>query len=226
MKKIAITGAKGMIGSVLVHGLTECQVIPIDLPETDVRDLAKLTAALRGCDMVIHLAYICSENFRNHTIHPDNFVMNCNTYVAAKAAGVRRVIVASSVHADDFYKWRGPGLLSANRMPPHPDSPYGAHKIFVEALGRHYAEHDGLEVVCIRFGGVNQENLPPKDDVWEQRVWLSHRDLTSLVKACLSVENIPGRFLVLYGVSNNTGKIHDTANPLGWVPQDNMVPRA
>jgi nucleoside-diphosphate-sugar epimerase len=227
MRKIAITGAKGAIGSVLVRGLTDYSVTPIDLPEFDARDLGKLTEALRGHDAVIHLAHnVSGENFRNHRVHPDNFIMNYNLYAAAAAAGVRRVIIASSVHADNFYEWRGPGLLPADRMPPRPDSPYGAHKIFVEALGRHYAEHDKLEVVCIRLGGVSPENAPPRDDVWEQRVWLSHRDLLDLIRKCLDIKEIPDKFLVLYGVSNNTGKVHDISNPLGWVPQDDMVPRA
>ncbi len=225
IKKVAITGANGVIGSVLVRGLSgEYEITSLDLPEVDVRDLGKLTEALRGHEAVIHLAHnVPGENFRNHKIHPDNLNMNYNVYVAAVAAGVRRVIMASSVHADDFYNWKGPGLLSADRSPPHPDSPYGANKVVAEALGRHYSEHDGLEVVCVRFGGVNSENRPPRDDLWEQRVWLSHRDLLSLIKKCLVAETIPGRFLVLYGVSDNTGKVHSTSNPFGWEPKDNMV---
>lgn len=143
--------------------------------------------------------------------------MTYNVYKAAIKTRVPRVIMASSVHADNFYNWKGPELLSPYRI-PIPDSPYGANKVFMESLGRYYATK-GLEVVCIRFGGV--QGKPPLDD-YEKLVWLSHRDCTELLRRCIEAESIPNNFLIIYGISDNANRIHDYSNPLGWAPQDGV----
>ncbi|MBI2550152.1 NAD(P)-dependent oxidoreductase [Candidatus Woesearchaeota archaeon] len=218
MKKIAITGAKGTIGTALKRGLTEYEITPIDLPELDVRDHEKLLDAVSGHSVVIHLAWDAkAENFRNGGLNPDNFLMAHNVYRAALEVKIPRVIMASSVHADNFYGWKDLGLLSPDRVPV-PDSPYGASKVFIEALGRCYATK-GLEVVCIRFGGVNAANKPPLDDYYEKAVWLSHDDCIGLVRSCIEGKSIPNNYLIVYGVSDNENRIHDFLNPLGWMPK-------
>jgi len=219
-KKIAITGAKGTVGTILqngLKGLSDYEITPIDLPEKDVRRYEQLLGVLPGHDVVIHLAWNRETvNFKNNKFDPDDALMTINVYKAALETKVPRVIMASSVHADNFYKWRGPELLNSNKI-PEPDSIYGATKVFMEAAGRYYASL-GLEVVCIRFGGINLENKPP-DDAY---IWLSHKDCVSLFKVCIDAQNIPENFLIIYGVSNNKNRIHDYANPLGWVPKDSF----
>lgn len=217
MKKIAITGANGVIGSMLRKGLSEFEITPIDLPEVDVRDYKKLLGIFKGHSTIIHLAWDAkAENFRSGGLNTDNLLMAYNVYRAALEAKVPRVIMASSVHADNFYGWKGPGLLSPGSIPV-PDSPYGASKVFMEALGRFYASK-GLEVICIRFGGVNPKNEPP-DDYYERTIWLSHDDCTSLLKECVNAKAIPDSFMVVYAISNNAGRIHDYSNSLGWAPE-------
>ncbi len=218
MKKVAITGANGTIGTVLRTGLADYEITPLDLPEADIRDYNRLLENFPGHDAVVHLAWDTKiENFRSGKINPDNMLMTYNVYRAAIETKVPRVVMASSVHADDFYNWKGVGLLKTDRTPV-PDSPYGASKVFMEALGKHYATK-GLEVVCIRFGGVNLENRPPKDDYYEKTVWLSHEDCTGLIKRCVEADRIPGNFLIVYAVSDNKNRVHDYSNPLGWVPK-------
>jgi len=51
-------------------------------------------------------------------------------------------------------------------------------------------------------------------------VWLSHRDCVALLRMCSEWESIPGGFVLLYGISNNTRRVHDYSNPFGWVPVD------
>ncbi|MBI2176595.1 NAD(P)-dependent oxidoreductase [Candidatus Woesearchaeota archaeon] len=219
MKRIAITGAKGTIGTMLRKGLTKYEIIPIDLPEVDARDYRKLLGVSKGCSAVIHLAWDAkAENFRSGGLNPDNILMASNVYRAALEAKVPKVIMASSVHADNFYGWKGPGLLSPDRIPV-PDNPYGASKVFMEALGRYYASK-GLEVICIRFGGVNPSDSQKANERDYERIWLSYRDCCSLVSACLDAPKIPNNFLIVYGISNNKGKVHDNSNPVGWRPAD------
>lgn len=218
MKRIAITGANGTIGTVLSNGLKNYEIIPIDLPMLDARDYEKLLKAVQGSDVIVHLAWNTEiENFRSSKIEVGNILMVYNVYKAALEAKIPRVIMASSVHADNFYKWGKADLMQPQKI-PEPTSPYGACKIFLEALGRYYSTK-GLEVICIRFGGVNKENKPPSE-VFEKRVWLSHGDCVGLVRKCIEADKIPDNFLVVYAVSNNKNRIHDFSNPFGWVPKD------
>lgn len=220
-ERIAITGASGTIGTVLKEGLKEeYEITSIDLPERNVLNYGQLLKIISQHLAIIHLAWdTITDNFKSEKINPENAEMFDNIYRAALEAGVPRVIMASSVHADGFYGWKGQGYMSVERT-PIPDSPYGAHKVFMESLGRYYATR-GLEVVCICFGGVNPQNKPPLDPPEERAAWLSHRDCVSLVKAILKAQTIPNNFFVLYGVSNNTNRIHDISNPLNWAAKDN-----
>ncbi len=214
--RVVVTGIKGVIGSVLCGGLAGWEICGVDLPECDVRDYDRVLTALDGAHAVVHLAWDTTENFLSDTLEPDNHVMAHNVYAAARAAGVRRVVAASSVHADRFWPPRA-GLRRIDD-PPLPDSPYGASKVFVEALGRHAAQR-GTEVVCIRFGGVNSADTIPAAEP-ERSVWLSHRDCRTLIARALVAPLPPGGYVALYGISANGGNLHDLANTLGWHPQD------
>ena len=97
MKKIVITGAKGVLGTVLKKGLEDTyNITHLDLPEADVRRYEKLLEIFPGHDAVIHLAWDTkTENFRSGEINPDNLLMVYNVYEAALQAKVPRVIMAS-----------------------------------------------------------------------------------------------------------------------------------
>jgi len=220
-ERIVITGSNGTIGSVLKEGLKEYQITSIDLPENDVLEYARLLEVMPHHNAIIHLAWDTkTDNFKTEKINPENATMFYNVYKAAIEAGVPRVIMASSVHADRFYGWKGPGYMSPERTPV-PDSPYGAHKVFMEASGRYYATK-GLEVVCIRFGGVNPQDKPPVEPPEERAAWFSHRDCVSLVRTILEAQLIPNNFFIVYGVSDSKSRLHDISNPLNWVPKDNV----
>lgn len=217
MKKILITGSGGVLGSVLVGGLS-AEITEFDLPKFDVTDFVQLVHMFEGHDCIVHLAWDTkTDNWLTEKLNPDNTLSAYNIYEAAHLAGVPRVIMASSVHADDFVNHKKSGLISPTSL-PIPDSPYGANKCFMEALGRYYADAKGLEVVCVRFGGVNRENTVPTSPISEQTVWLSHADAISLVQTCIDAPDIPGKYTIMYGISDNQGRIHDLTNPLGWHP--------
>src|SRR3712207_7646535 len=72
-----------------------------------------------------------------------------HTFVAAKAAGCRRVIYASSIHAVSGY----PSDVQVKTSEPvNPGDLYGVTKCFGEALGRYMAEKEGLSVIALRIG--------------------------------------------------------------------------
>lgn len=220
MKRIAITGSNGTIGTVLKKGLIEYSITCLDLPEYDVRDYKKLVKVIKGHDVVIHLCWDTKiDSVISKKINPDNSLMFYNVYRGSLESNIKRVIMAGSIHADTFYGWKGPGFKSSKTI-PFPDSPYGAHKVFMESLGRYYSQK-GLEVICLRFGGVLPNNNPSNGgNPYERASWLSHKDCVELVKKCIEAKKVPNGFVIINGVSNNKKRIHSISNPLGWKPKD------
>jgi nucleoside-diphosphate-sugar epimerase len=225
MKNILITGSKGKIGSVLTRELSKkYHVTGLDLPEHDISNYQLLLNKMQGVDVVIHVAYSPGgphrrENWKSNSLDPANVQLEMNVLHAAVEAGVGRVIMASSVHADDFNSHEGPRHLTAPGSYA-PASPYGTHKLIMEEIGKFYAFHHGIEFVGVRFGGVSHDNSV-KPEGREPAVWLSHRDLARAIEACVAAPEVPDGHTVFYAVSYNTGKLHNTDNPFGWSPQDN-----
>ena len=229
MKKLLVTGSNGTIGTMLTSGLARgYSITGFDLPEQDGREYDRVLAAMQGVDTVIHLAWNTTVDYAARAselvIDPDNYTMAVNVYKAAAEAGVRRVIMASSVHADDFITPRSHKLMSPYDLPT-PTSPYGAGKVFVEALGRHMVAASGLEVICTRFGAVNPDDLPHESPAYLRVVWLSKYDLVALIERCIEAP-LPDRYEIVYGVSKNPGLMLDTSNQVGWTPQDSAPSRA
>lgn len=219
MKKIVITGANGLIGTILREGLKNFDITPMDLPDNDVRNYKNVLKVFPGHDAIVHLAWNTKTDcVLSKKLDFDNSLMFDNVYRGALETGVKRVIIASSVHADSFYGWNKREKLSPNRV-SSPDSPYGAHKIFMESLGRYYSKQ-GLEVVCIRFGGVINGLPEFQNNPDEFASWLSQRDCVELVKKSITAKKIPGNFVVVYGVSDNKKRIHDVSNPFRWSPKE------
>jgi nucleoside-diphosphate-sugar epimerase len=223
---ILITGAGGIIGSILMASLaSEHSVLGIDLPE----DLAlattgSLTVQMQGVNTVIHLA---RERVQTGTprladaINPKNVAIDSNVFTAVVGAGVGRLILASSVHADDF---RGPHVEVPLRTPGsyHPATPYGAYKLISEELGGVLAQRFGFEFIAIRFGGVSRDDSVKRGE-GRAATWLSHHDLRCAIAACLAADPVPGRATVFYAVSDNLDRVHDTSNPFGWTPECNSA---
>jgi len=179
MKRVAVTGANGVVGVAIAPALADFQVTNIDLtPDQNRYDT--LIHGFAGIDVVIHLAWIKvmgelgtkSEYLDVLPVdnrHFANLELASAVIEAARQCGVRRLVLASSVRADNFQAWRGPGLLSPTRVPT-PIGPYGAAKVLLEEQGR-FAAHSGFEVICVRLGHVSASNEPHPSDASERRVF-------------------------------------------------------
>jgi nucleoside-diphosphate-sugar epimerase len=221
MGKVLIVGSNGTIGTVLKTGLPH-DTTDFDLPEHDAENYQHLYDHAQGHDTIVHLAWDFErDGWLAENLNPDNTLISYNVYQAAVDAGVKRVIMASSVHADKFAgrDVATQGLLKPFDL-PLPDSPYGAGKCLMESLGRYYADAKGLEVICIRFGGINRADAPPESPYSERQVWLSHRDCLNLVQACIDAPTIPYNYTIVYAISDNDGRLHDLSNPFDWKPLD------
>lgn len=88
---------------------------------------------------------------------------------------------------------------------------------FGEALGRLYADKHSLSVACLRIGSFR----PRPENARHLATWVSPRDLVQLMRCCIDTPDY--RFLVLYGVSNNTRCRwrNPVADLIGYRPQDN-----
>jgi nucleoside-diphosphate-sugar epimerase len=226
MRTILITGSEGIIGSVLRGGLGDKYLIRgVDLPG-DISHYEILWAQMTGVDTVIHLARKFSPTDpigRRMRVYPENVQIDINVFTAIVRAGARRLIVASSVHADNH---RDPAATTPLRVPGsyHPASPYGVYKLVEEEVGKALSKQFDFEFIGIRLGGVTRDNSV-KTGQGQTATWLSHNDLVGAIDACLASDPVPGRSTVFYAVSNNADRIHDTANPFGWKPKENSADR-
>jgi uronate dehydrogenase len=207
VKKIAVTGAAGVVGRALREDLAkDHDVVAIDIKDVptvvDVRDLAALEVALAGCDAVVHLAASSSVSSTWEQVYATNIAGDYNLFEAARRTNVRHVIYASSNHVVGMLE--GDGEMIGVNEPFCADSLYGAGKAFGEVLGRHYSEQHGLYVACIRIGSILAGDTP--ETPRHVATWMSKRDFARLVRAILA-RDVP--FGVVYGVGDNVGRFWD-----------------
>jgi len=177
MALAVVTGGAGFIGNHLVRGLLaeEHRVVIVDnfstgrrrnildllvrhrdrlqLEEGSVTDPAFVRRVLRGADLVFHQAAVPSV--QKSIAHPDvsnehNVTGTLNVLLAARDAGVRRVIYAasSSAYGDT------PTLPKVETMPPDPLSPYALTKLAGETYCRIFTRIYGLETIALRYFNV------------------------------------------------------------------------
>lgn len=221
-RKIAITGSEGTMGKVLVQKLDRVKfdITPVNPPLHDARNLEDLVDATKGHYAIIHLAWKnLIENTRKKTIDPDNVLMVANVYEAARINKIPRVIMASSNHAHRHDLRDEDGRIRTTTLPTAPNNPYGAEKVFMEALGKTYAHDHGIDVVCWRIGNVNAEDKPKPSSPDNPQRGLTHADFGRLGEASLE-SDIPEHFQIVYGVSKQS--VFDWTNKIGYEPQDSV----
>ncbi|MFD9692960.1 NAD-dependent epimerase/dehydratase family protein [Kitasatospora sp. NPDC001309] len=224
--QVLITGAAGRMGSCLRellpghgHRLRGFDRLPVPgdpgAVTADLLDVEALAAAMDGVDAVVHLAGIPGEApFAD--ILAANIEGTYRLYDAARAAGVRRIVYASSNHATGFTERPADGGTVPVDAPQRPDTYYGVSKCFGESLASLYADRHGIETVSLRIGSFTER---PRS-IRMLATWLSPGDWARLAHAALTGP-VTGH-TVAYGISANTRAWWDlsTARALGYRPQD------
>ena len=172
MSLYLVTGGAGFIGSHLTEELIrrgeQVRVVDslitghrknlahlsgIDFREGDLADLAIAKHAVEGVDYVLHQAAIPSVPRSVEdpiTSNRANIDSTLNVLVAARDAGVKRVVYAGSSSAYG----NTPTLPKHEDMPTNPLSPYALQKLVGEQYMQMFTTLYGLETVTIRYFNV------------------------------------------------------------------------
>ena len=267
-RKVLVTGASGKIAGQLLPAFREHYDLRLLDIKTTTRDgtevpgieIADLTERNRdsyrhhfsGVDTVVHMGFVGSANVHDKQDANERFwnefanvQMAYNVYQTSLEAGVRRVVVASSNHAADYYE---PLILDGKWDFVNPDDRalsdnyYGwakethEHLGFVFATGKQTGEK--LENVQIRIGGPRETDVAncTKGDLRCMRralaVYISDRDMQQLFIKSIETEDIADErdvpFQIFYGIGDNPHAFWSIANArkvIGYAPEDNSETR-
>ena len=206
---ILVTGGKGAVGAPLVarlvrsgqrvtvldrsaaavpagaHGAAGAEYI-----QCDVNDYAALLPHFTGIEAVIHLAAIPNPG---GAAAEEIFRINCsgtfNVYTAAAAAGIQRVVTASSInHLGYYYGVRDFPLRYFPIDEEHPNfttDAYSFSKQVTEQIADYFWRRDGISSVCLRLPGVypNLPDVPHHVRQWIERARQSLRAFMELPEA-------------------------------------------
>ncbi len=236
-RSVLVTGAAGNIGSYFAensHQKYDLTLLDHEGGDTkklqgygkiivgDITNLDEIKTQFAGIDTIVHLAATPDPSATWTTIRDLNIEGTYNVMVAAKSAGCRRVIYASSIHAVSGY----PSDIQVKTSEPvNPGDLYGVSKCFGEAMGRYMAEQEGLSVIALRIGGFQPpSSVDGADELGLLDAWVSERDLNQLIERCIDVENL--QYAVFHGLSDNRFKrldISDARELVGYAPQDDAT---
>lgn len=225
-RRVVITGAAGSIGRTVSATLrarwqlfeTDMQVAD-GVDHLDVTDLGACREAFVRADAVVHLAAVADPESSWDELLPSNVVGAYTVARAAVDAGVRRLVLASSLQA---VAAAPEGTQRRSTDQARPANLYGATKAWAEALGSWVAASSPTTVVALRLGYFPPERPDPAVTPTEElSAWLSARDATELLRAAVEAEGVG--FLVVNGTSANRhliADLHDTRALLGYTPAD------
>ena len=260
-EKVLITGASGLIGTATWKRLGDSPdryaLTGFDLaadPDRNiiagnVADFDAVRGAVESQRSVVHLGANGGPGDVWDRMRESNLIGTYNVFEAARQAGVRRIVFASTGQVTWNYEqepplseilartYQGePGSYDRidHTRPVRPSGLYAATKVFGEALGRYYSDVYGISVLCIRFSAVNRLDSPlqptssinPGDvDMPGNRafsLWTSTRDAAQLIQRCLDAP--PDlKFDIFYSGSDNTWGVRDISHArdvLGYRPED------
>ena len=177
--RVAVTGAAGKLGRAVVSHLREqgWSVLALDRAgnrdprdvageflQVDLGDYGQVLEALGGTvdehepvDAVVHLAAVPAPGLTtNAATFANNSAATYNVFAAARAAGIRTVVWASSETVLGLPFDTPPPYAPVDEdYPPRPESTYSLNKVLEEEMARQFCRWDPeLSMVGLRFSNV------------------------------------------------------------------------
>jgi nucleoside-diphosphate-sugar epimerase len=209
--RVLVTGDQGRLG-VTLRGRLEAEGVEVRgfdaAAGDDVLDADAVRAAARGCDAIVHLAGLAEDRGGA----PERFMaLNVSgTYhvlLAAKEAGVERVVYASTGKALGMLE-RDPAYLPMDDAHPGlPSRPYGLSKWLSEELCEAFTNETGIATLCLRpvlvldddgwaTLGAGDELPEARSGRWHLGVFVDNDDVAEAFALALSCPD-PGHVRLL-----------------------------
>lgn len=232
-RRILITGATGGIGlqlserlggdyDIVQQGRTPANDEQAKvLRKADLEDYDEVRGLMGDIDTVVHLAGSASPESTWDDVLTANIVGTRNVFEAAREAGVRRIVYASSNHVVGMYDRLEQWPVYSHQL-PRPDSLYGVSKAFGEVLGRFYHDEFGVDFIALRIGWSVENPLESDEDIM-RALWLSPDDTEQIFRRAIEAEV---RYGIYYTVSDNPNRRWDITNTmleLGYRPEDSWT---
>lgn len=195
--RVAVTGAAGKLGRAVVRHLADSgwSVLSLDqarprdqvgeFVQVDLTDYAQVVEVLGGSvdehdrvHAVVHLAAVPAPGLRpNSATFANNAPATWNVFAAARAAGVKSVVWASSETVLGLPFDTPPPYVPVDEdYPPRPESTYSMVKALEEEMARHFCRWDpDLTMIGLRFSNVmdpdDYQQFPGFDNDPRLRSW-------------------------------------------------------
>jgi len=212
-QRVLVTGSAGGIGRPVVRELKSRGhfVRGFDLranPAADENVVGSITdpelfqRACTGTDAFIHLAATPDDDDFMTKLLPNNVIGIYNALESAKAAKIKRVMLASSGQVVWWQRFRGPLPISVDTVPT-PRGWYAALKLFAEGAGRAFSEAHGMQILAVRLGWCPRDRSHLQElaaTEWGPDAYLSPGDAGRFF-ACAVESTCDYKFAVVYAYS-------------------------
>ncbi len=227
LRQILVTGASGFLGRHLVRALQRRDVVVraqgrdasrltfdggVQSCRSDLRDLAALIEAARGCDAIVHAAALSAPWGARRDFIEANVLGTANVIAAARATGVRRLVHISSPAV--IFAGRDQHLVGDDaKYPATHSSHYARTKQLAEALV--HSASTTLETVTLRpkaiYGPGDRALVPrllraaragrlPQIGSGENLVDVTHvDDVVQAIECALTTERALGQTFLITG---------------------------
>jgi nucleoside-diphosphate-sugar epimerase len=226
MTRIVVTGGSGKAGRAVVRDLVEHghEVVNVDVTpaepsvapflRADLTDLGETIEALRGSEVVIHLAAIPAPRIRTvEQTFEINMLSTYNVFSASALLSLDRVVWASSetVVGLPFGRRHARNLLDPAAVPGHhqepdyapiderhplrPHSSYSLSKVLSEEMARQFARWSRIPFIGLRFSAIREpseyESFPeswsdPHFGEWNLWGYVDARDVAQSCRLSLT----------------------------------------
>jgi len=219
MTKVIVTGGSGKLGRAVLKDLVTNGYEVLNLDQTiprdsvcptvriDLRDFGEVVSAVSGVDehkgpfdAVVHLAAIPAPGlFANARTFANNVPATYNVFEAARVAGIKTVVFASSETVLGLpFDTPPPYVPVDEEYYPRPETAYSLGKLVDETIARQFARWDPeLKIAGLRFSNVMDVedykafpafNADPKKRKWNLWGYIDARDGAQAVRKAIEAE--------------------------------------